>query len=74
MLKLSDIFFEPISSTFVSDLYGLIRRILDLIFVAPHCNYTAPLVQHCVITNGPIYGVSYFNAVCLVSMTLSPTL
>ena len=45
MLTLSQIFLGLISSTFVSDLYGLIRRILYLIYVAPHCNETMPLLQ-----------------------------
>ena len=44
------------------------------IFVTPNYNETVPLVQHCVIKNGTVYGVSYFFAVCSVSITLSPTL
>ena len=32
------------------------------------------LTKHRVITNGAVYEVSYLYAVCLVSMTLSPTL
>ena len=43
-------------------------------FFAPHCNSTVPLVNYCVITKEPLYSVSYFYAVWLVSMTLSPTL
>ena len=50
------------SSMFVSDVCGLMRRILYLIFVTPHCNVTVPLVQHCVITSGTLYGVSYLHA------------
>ena len=57
MLTSSDIFLGLISSTFVSDLYGLMRRILCLIFIAPHCRFTVPFVQHCVITKGPVYDV-----------------
>ena len=60
MLTSSDIFFEIKSSTLVSDLYGLMRRILCLISVGPYCNITVTLVKHCVITKGPLYGVSYF--------------
>ena len=74
MLTPSNIFFELKSSTWVSDLYGLMRSILYLISVAPICNNTVSLVQHRVITNGPVYGISYFYTVCLVSMPSSPTL
>ena len=66
-LTLSYIFIE--SSTLVSDLYGLMRRILYLISVAPICNKTVTLVQHRVIANVPVYGVLYLYDVCLVSMT-----
>ena len=62
------------SSTFISDLYGLMRHILCLIFVAQQCNMTLPLVQHIVITNGMLYGVSDLYAELLTSMSLSPTL
>ena len=55
-----------ISSTFVPDVYGLMRHILCRIFVAPYCYVTVSLVQHCVITNGPLYGISYFYTVLLV--------
>ena len=72
MLTLSYIFIE--SSTLVSYLYGLMRRILYLIYVTPICNEIVTLVKHRVITNGPVYGVSYLFAVCLVSMTSSPIL
>ena len=74
MLTSSDIFFELESSTLLSNLYGLMRRILCLIFVRPYCNVTVPLVKYCVITKGHLYGISYFYAVWLVRMTLSPTL
>ena len=74
MLTLSDIFFELMSSTLVSDLYGIIQRILYLFFVGQHCKFNMPLLKRCVITNGPVYGVSYLCAVCLVKMTLSQTL
>ena len=53
MLTSSDTLFELISSTFASDLYGLIRRILHLNFVRPYCKFTVPLVNHCFIKNGP---------------------
>ena len=59
MLTSSDIFFELKYSTLVSDLYGLIN---------------VPMVKHCVITKGPLYGVSYFYAVWLLRMNLSLTL
>ena len=74
MLTSSYIFIELGPSTLVSDLYGLMRRMLYLIYVAPICNETVPLVQHLVITNGPIFVVSYLYAVCLVRMTSSQTL
>ena len=74
MLTSLDIFFEIKSSTLVSNLYGLMRRILCLIFVGPYFNITMPLVKHCVITKVPLYGVSHFYALWLLSMTLSPTL
>ena len=63
MMTSSDIFFELIYLTLVSDLYGLIQHLLYLIFVGPHCKFTMPLVKHRVITNGPVYDVSYFYAV-----------
>ena len=62
MLTSSYIFSGLISATFVSDLYGLIQRILYLIFVGPYCNLTVPLVKHCVITNGPLNDVSCIYA------------
>ena len=74
MLTSSDIFIELESSTLVSDLYGLIWRILYLIFIETHCKSTVPFVKKCVITKDPLYGVSYLYAVFLVRMTLSPTL
>ena len=74
MLTASYIFFESEYSTLVLDLYGLMRRILYVIYIAPHCNITMPLVKHCVIIKGPLYEVSYLYAVCLVIMNLSPTL
>ena len=66
--------FELESSTLVSYLYGLMRRILYLIFVTPHFKFTLILVKQCVITNGPLYGILYFYAVWLLRMTLSPNL
>ena len=57
MLTVSYIFIEFESSTLVSDLYGLIRHVLYLIFIAPYYNFTVPLVKHCVITKGPLCDV-----------------
>ena len=74
MLTLSYIFYGLKSSMFVSGLYGLILRILYLIFDGPYCNGTVPLVKHRVIKNGPLYGVSYLCEVWSVSMTLYPNL
>ena len=73
MLASSDIFFEVESSTLVSYLYGLMRLILYVIYVAQFTNFTMLLVKNCVVKNVPLYGVSYFYALLLVSMTLSPT-
>ena len=70
----SDTKVEYFISKNMSDLYGLIQPILCLIFVGPYCNITVPLVKHCVITKGPLYGVSYLYAVWLVGMNLCPTL
>ena len=55
-------------------MYGLIQRILCLIFIIPHYNVTVPLLQLCMITNGPLYVVSHLYTELLVSMTLSLTL
>ena len=74
MLTALSIFVELKSSTLVSDLYGLIRRILYLMFIAPHCKFTVQLVKYFVITKGNLNGVSYFYAVGLASMNLSQTL
>ena len=63
-----------ISSTFVSDLYGFIHRILYLIFGRPYCKFTLTLVKHCVLKNGSVQRVLYFYAVWLLSMSLSTTL
>ena len=63
MLTSSDIFIELEVSTSVYDYYGLIRRILYLIFVEPHCKFTAPSVKNWVITKGTLNGVSYLYAV-----------
>ena len=71
MLKSSHMFLVLISSTFVSNLYGLIRSILCFVCIGPYCIVTVPLVQHWVITNGPLYGVSYLYAALLLSITLS---
>ena len=74
MLASAYIFIELESLTLVSDLYGLIRRILYVIFIGPNYEFTVPLLKHFVITKGPLYGVSYLYAVWLVSINLSPTL
>ena len=74
MLTASYIFIELKSSTLVSNLYGLMRRIICLLSVTPYCNFTVTLVKHYVITKGPLYGVSYFYTVWSVIMTLSPVL
>ena len=74
MLTASSIFIELKSSTLESDLYGLMRCILCLIYVTTYCNVTVPLAKHCGITKGNLYEISYLYAVWLLSMTLSPTL
>ena len=74
MLTSSDIFFELESSNLLSNLYGLMKRILYLIFVRPYCKFTVTLATYYVITKGSLYGVLYLYAVCLVSMTLFLTL
>ena len=74
MLTPSNIFIELKSSTLVSDLYGLMQRVLSLISVAPFCKSTIPFVKQCVITKGPLYGVSYLYAVWLVITMLYPNL
>ena len=74
MLTSSDIFIDLKSSTLVSDLYGLMQRISYVICVAPYFKITVILVKHCVITKGPLYGVSNLCAVWLVRMNLSLTL
>ena len=74
MLTLSDIWFKLKPTTLVSYLYGLMQRILYVIFVAPYCKCTVPLSKHCVITNVIVYVVSYLFAVCLLRMTIPPTL
>ena len=73
MLTSSYIFPGLIPTMFVSDLYGLIQRILYLILFRPYCIVTVMLVQHPVITDGPLYGISYLYAALLLTMTLSPT-
>ena len=74
MLTTSDIYLELESSTLLSDFYGLMQRILYVICVAPYCKFTLPLLKHCVITKGLLYGVSYLYAAWLVIINLSPTL
>ena len=70
----SSVFYVFTSLTLVSDLYGLMRRILYLIFVAPYCNSTVPLVKTVLSQMGP-YTTFYISyAVRLMSMKLSPTL
>ena len=73
MLTLSYIFFNVnIFSTFIRYIWLKSMYIMP-IFITPHCNVTMPLVQHCVITNVLLYGVSYLYTELLVSMTLSKT-
>ena len=74
MLTLSHIFLGLTSSTFVSYLYVLIQYILCLICIGPYCIFTATLLKHRFITNGPLYGVSYLHAAWLSSMAFSFTL
>ena len=57
MLTPIDIFIELKSLNLVSDLYGLMRRILYVICVEPYCKFTVTLEKYCVITKGPLYGV-----------------
>ena len=45
MLTASFIFFGLKSSTLVSELYGLLRRILYVICIAPYCNIIVPLIK-----------------------------
>ena len=49
MLTSSGIFIELESPTLVSDLYGLTRRILYLIYGGPYFKFIVPLVKYCVI-------------------------
>ena len=51
-------------------------NVIDIIpyFVALYCNVTVTLVQHFVISNGPIYGVSYLTSPLSLRMKLYPTL
>ena len=65
---------ELISSKFISYLYGLIQRILYLMFFGTYCKFTVSLVKHCIITNRSLYGVSYLYSAWLLSMNLSPSL
>ena len=74
MLTASSIFFELKSSTLVSDLYGLMRRMLCLISVTPYCKITVPFVKRYVFAKGPLYSVLYVYALWSVRMTLSLTL
>ena len=43
-------------------------------FYGINCNVTAPLAQYCVISNVPLYGVSYLKEKLWESMTLYPSL
>ena len=74
MLTSSHIFLGLISSTFVSDLYGRMQRLLCLICITPYYIFTVTLEKHRVIKDGTLYGVSYFYVAWLVRTTLSPTL
>ena len=57
-----------LSSTFVSYVCDSMRYILYLLFIAPHCNVTVPFLQHSVISNGYLYGVSYLKELILTIM------
>ena len=70
MLTFSYIFSVVISPIYVSDAYGLIQCIIQLICIAPHYNMTMPLVQNSVLTNGLLHGIPYLYAALLGSMTL----
>ena len=70
----SDIFFEIKYSILVSDLYGLIQRILRLIFFGPYCNITLPLENRCVITKGALIRRVIFVCSVVSEQDLSPTL
>ena len=74
ILTSSDIFMGLISSTFVSDLFELMRRILHFICIAPHCKSNVPLVEQRPIRNGPCMSFHICKALFLLSMTLSPNL
>ena len=63
MLTLSNIFIESKSSTLVSDLYGLMRRILYLISVAKYCNIAMPLVNT-VLSKKGLYTASHICMQC----------
>ena len=74
MLTPSHIFPGLIYSTFVSDLYGLIRCILFPIYIGEYCILTVPLIKYRVITNWHLYGDSYLYLEWLLIMTLSTML
>ena len=74
MLTSSDMLFKIKSSNLVSDLFGLMPRILCLVFVGPSYKFTAPLVKHSVITKGALYVSSYLYAVWLSITNLFLTL
>ena len=57
MLTASYILIEFEYSILVPDLYILMQCILYVICIASHCNFTVALVKHCVIINGPAYGI-----------------
>ena len=57
------IFQNLIPSTLLSDVYDLMRRILCLNFIVPNCNVIVPLVQHYLIKNILLNGVSYLYAI-----------
>ena len=59
-VTLSIISFQINVFKLLSHVSGLIRRLLYLIFIAPHCKVTMPLDQQCVIKNRPITVISYF--------------
>ena len=72
-LTTSNIIFNYNSFSVLSYVNGVMRRIFYLIFITPHCNVTIPLFRKWVISNGPLYVVSYLKELLLFIMYLSPT-
>ena len=62
MLKLPYIFFNVNIFNFCIRCMWLNMTSIMPNSVGPHCNMIVPLVQHCVIKNGPLDRVSYLYA------------